>query len=207
MVRITKFISALLVIAFSIALVGCNSNSFDAVPPPIKEFPTPSTFTETEVIIGSLVIEKSFRGNKDGTNSLTLTTDYFGAKDFSVGEVGTVTYNVNDKVYQYRGTVTRVPQANAAGNGLLIVQHEEVPNAVVGARFPGKFSVITHKEDNCVMVAKSAIRLFDDEGNAVVFQINSSGMLVEKSVKVGLYNDQYYQILEGLSVGEKVVLK
>ena len=191
-------------IIFSILLLntGCVSSKFDVVPPPVKDFPTAIPYEETSVTLGVFTIEKSFRGNK-GRNILSVTSDVHTIKGFSVGEKGTVTYEYKGKIYKYDAVISSCP---TEGSGVFVATYSE-DTSFLPDSFPGKFSVIVYHEKNCLMIPKAAVMPVDENGNAVILQIDENGLLIEKNIVIGQSNDTHFQVLEGLTNGEKVVIR
>lgn len=192
------------VIIFSILLLntGCVSGKFEVIPPPIKDFPTPIAYEETAASLGTFTIEKSFRGNK-GNNILSVISDVQTIKGFSVGEKGTVTYEYKGKTYKYDAVITACP---TEGSGVFVASYTD-DTSFLPSSFPGKFSVVVFHKENCLMISKSAVMPIDENGNAVVLQLDKNGLLTEKNIVIGQSNDTHYQVLEGLTNGEKVVIR
>jgi hypothetical protein len=184
-------------------LCGCTGGEFDAVLPPINEFPTPAGYETTEVIIGNFVVEKSIRGNKQN-NGLQARIDPANVKDFHLNEKGYVVYDINGKIYKLDATITVFP--NGISNEFRAT-HDYVSSDIIPSNWPGKFNVVVFEQNDCKLLSKKAVSMFDDAGTAIVYVVDENGLLKEKSIKVGLSNDTYYQILEGVSVGEKVVIR
>ena len=152
--------------------------------------------------MGSFTIEKSFRGNK-GRNILSVTSDVHTIKGFSVGEKGTVTYEYKGKIYKYDAVISSCP---TEGSGVFVATYSE-DTSFLPDSFPGKFSVIVYHEKNCLMIPKAAVMPVDENGNAVILQIDENGLLIEKNIVIGQSNDTHFQVLEGLTNGEKVVIR
>ncbi|MBR2861045.1 MAG: efflux transporter periplasmic adaptor subunit, partial [Clostridia bacterium] len=92
------------------------------------------------------------------------------------------------------------------GLGKFYVDHG-ITSLRVPMGYPGKFWVVLLEEENTLMIKKSAVILLDNSGNALVHKVNKDGTLQEVQIKVGLNNAEYYQILSGISDGEKVVVR
>lgn len=181
---------------------GC-SGGFDVIEPPLNEFPVANEYELGEVVLGSFVVEKSFRGNfkYDGlytTNSMLVENGFYE------GEKGYVIYQYNNETIKLEATLVNAPESSS---GAFVAKHQAFYNDEIKYNWPGEFSIITFQQDNCILAPKNAVWLFDDEGNAMVYTINENEVLIEKQIKVGLSNGEYYQVIEGLTPGEKVVLK
>ncbi len=196
-----KNILFILMLVFLLCFSGCTSGNFDVIPPPVKEFATPVPYEEAEVFYGDFSIEKSFRGNKKG-NLLSVTSDAQTIKGFSLGEAGKVSYVYRGMTYELDAKIISCP---TEGSGNFIAEYDDSLN-FIPEEFPGKFSVITYKKENSLLVAKKAVLLLDENGNALVLQQDKHGILSEKKVVVGYSNENYYQIIDGINAGEKVVL-
>ncbi|MBE7091703.1 MAG: hypothetical protein E7365_00775 [Clostridiales bacterium] len=181
-------------------LCGC-SNNFEPIAPPVNEFPTYSEYKTTEVFIGDLKIEKSFRGNYKN-DGLYTTSGTLKEQGFFIGEKGYVSYEYNNEIITLEATLVE-NQSDIAGS--IYAQHKNLDNDLK-FNWPGKFFVITFEQSNCMLVSQNAVSLLDDEGNALVYSVNDDNLLVEKQIKVGYSNEKYYQVISGLNVGEKVVL-
>ena len=200
--KINKYFCISIILSLFIVSTGCVSNNFEVVAPPVKEFPTPVAYKETTVISGPFKIEKYFRGNK-GTNALTAMSDTLTIRGFKTGDKGVVTYVYNEKTYTFDAVLTACPEE---GYGLFMASYTD-ENNVIPDRFPGLFSIQTFYEENCLSIAKSAVLPIDDNGNAVVLQIDENGLLKEKHIVVGLSNDTHYHVISGIEAGEKVVIR
>ncbi len=200
--RISRYFCLILILSLFFLSTGCVSGEFEVIAPPVKDFPTPGEYKETTVISGPFTIEKSFRGNK-GTNVLTAMSDTVTIRNFTQGEKGVVTYEYNEKIYKFDAVLTSCPEK---GYGLFMATYTDDSN-VIPDRFPGLFSVLTFHDDNCLSIVKSAVLPIDDNGNAVVLQIDENGLLIEKNIVIGLSNDTHYHIISGIEAGEKVVIR
>ncbi len=190
------------ILTFIFVFSGCTSGKFEEVPPPVKEFATPVPYEETEIISGFFKIEKSFYGNKVG-NSLRVTSDAQTIKDFKIGDIGIISYVFEGSTYMFEGVMTSCP---LEGSGDFIATHDSDASKIPET-FPGRFSVVTYEKEDCTLIAKNAVLLLDDSGNACVLQIDEKGILQEKRIVVGYCNDTHYQVVSGINVGEKVVLR
>jgi HlyD family secretion protein len=67
-----------------------------------------------------------------------------------------------------------------------------------------KVEVLVGRAENAIVVPITVVA--NRGGQKICYVVNSQGSSVERSVKTGLFNDKYIQILEGLEIGEKVLL-
>lgn len=66
-------------------------------------------------------------------------------------------------------------------------------------------SIITNSRNDVLLVPNRA--LISQGGGKKVQVLNSSGVIEYRAVKIGLSNDQYTEIIEGIQEGEKVVVQ
>lgn len=195
---------AILCIIFSflfILQVGCSGNNFEAVAPPLNDFPMPTgDYPEVTLVIrGDFIEKKTLRVDKN-SNTEFIPSVSQEIKNFSVDEKGILEYNFRDKKYKVNAKIVN----NSDTGGFMIISEEslkDIPNGL-----SGEFSVITNEEKDCILVDKKAILLLDDN-SAMILKVDEKGVLFEKEIKVDRANDQYYKVLGGLEEGEKVVLR
>ena len=199
-----RFVTACLLITV-VWLTGCAGGTFKTVEPPLKEFPEAAEYTETEAFYDDLVISRNLKGGYKNGNTLVVNSRSASFPDFKQGDEGIVTYSVtvnnSEKTYTVAGALTSCPEG---GSGIFVVTHEELPN--VKDNYPGTFSVIERTIEHCLLLPRRAVTILNDEGDALVYFINETGTLSDKSVRVGATDGDYYEILSGISAGEKVVL-
>lgn len=201
--NIIKTITSIIGLLITIfVLCGCSGN-FKVIEPPLNEFPSPNKYELDEVILGDFTVEKTFRGNFK-YNGLYTSSTTLVESGFSAGEKGYVTYIYEGKTIKLEATLIEAPEISKS---TFIAKHETLHSGELKYNWPGEFSIVTFQQDNCILVPKDAVRLFDDNGNAIVYLINENEILTEKQIKVGPSNNKYYQVVEGLTPGEKVVVK
>ena len=181
---------------------GCVDNEFETVQPPIKEFPAPNEYELTEAFTGTLIVNKTFSGNKIGADTLFLQSDTRNNSGFYVGENGYVTYNKMGKSYTVEAKIVSCP---SEGTGEFIAKHE--PLNEVPEHFPGTFWTTVTQIDDCLMIDKHAVVLLDDDGSALIHKTDENGLLCDCEISVGICNSDYYQVLSGLSEGETAVMR
>lgn len=183
-------------------LCGCSGN-FKPVEPPINQFPVPEEYKVAEVILGSYIAEEGFRGNFKNDGLYSMDSSILTSK-FVAGQKGYVEYTVNDKIITVEATLTK-PSENSTA--YLVAKHNSIVDSQLKYNWPGRFYTIVSQKDNCILAPKNAVYLLDDDGNAFVCVVNENGVLIQKEIKVAESNTKYYVVLEGLTQGEKVVLK
>ena len=199
-----RLVTACLLITF-VWLTGCTGETFQTLEPPLRDYPEAEAYTETEAFYDTLVISRSLKGGYKSGNTLIVNSRSSSFPDFKPGDEGIVTYNVTvdgrETTYSVTGVLTSCPED---GNGLFIVTHEDIP--AVKDRYAGTFSVVERTIEHCLLLPRRAVTLLNDEGDALVYFINATGTLSDKTIRVGGTDGEYYEILLGLSAGEKVVL-
>ncbi len=198
-----KKIISFIYILILLTLCGCSVGEFKPIEPPINEFVVPQDYEVGEVILGDFIAEKSFRGNfkNDGLYSMEST---LLNGEFSVGEKGFVEYEVNNQIIKLEATLT-LPEDNSSA--FMVARHETPTETQLRFNWPGRFYIITYQKENCLLAPKNSVFLLDEEGSAFVCVESENGILKQKEIKVGESNNTYFHVLEGLSEGEKVVLK
>lgn len=202
MFRICKTILISILAFILLFQCGCANSKFEVVAPPVNDFPVAEEYEEAEVIQGNFIVEKNFRGNKKG-DKLIVTSDAQTIKGFTIGEKGIISYVDKGVTYEFEAEMVSCPQE---GSGDFVAQVISGDYSAIRDDFPGKFAVVVFKEENSLLLAKKAVFPID-ENNAIVLQLDEKGTLVEKNITIGQVNETYYQVLGGLNVGEKVVVR
>jgi len=105
----------------------------------------------------------------------------------------------------FEGTVYRIGVAVDPATRTAKVEIR-IPNSEMRLK-PGMFArmtIVLQERENAVVVPDSA--LIREQGNVYVFVANG-GKAHRREVKLGLLQSEYYEVLEGLSVGELVVTR
>lgn len=202
MKRTIKQILSLTFILILLTTCGCTGN-FKPVDPPINEYPVPEDYQVAEVILDSYIAEEGFRGNFKNDGLYSMDSSILTSK-FVAGQKGYVEYTVNDKIITVEATLTK-PSENSTA--YLVAKHSSIVDSQLKYNWPGRFYVIVNQKDNCILAPKNSVYHLDDDGNAFVCVVNEKGVLVQKEIKVAESNTKYYVVVEGLTQGEKVVLK
>ncbi len=197
-----KKIISLTFIFILLVLCGCTGN-FKPIEPPINEFPVPNDYQVAEIITGSFVAEKSFRGNFKYEGLYSMESSLLNG-EFKVGEKGIIEYEVDNKIIKVEATLA-LPQGNSSA--YMVARHNNQTDIGLKYNWPGRFYIVIYQKDNCILAPKNSVFLLDDSGNAFVCVEGENGILLQKEIKVGESNNKYYHVLEGLEAGEKVVLK
>jgi len=101
-----------------------------------------------------------------------------------------------------KGKVLSVPAVGSAARDKVAVVAPDAPSERLKVGRNGKVEVITQARQNALLVPASAVRTFG--GRKFVTVVNDSGRQ-EVAIKVGLENDQYVEVLEGIKEGDRVV--
>ena len=101
-------------------------------------------------------------------------------------------------------TATTVNTATAIYyNGLLDVPN---PDGLLRISMTAQVYVVLNEAKGVITIPSAAIQQVGRRGAASVRVVNAEGQAVKREVKVGIDNNVNAQILEGLAVGDKVVL-
>ena len=101
-------------------------------------------------------------------------------------------------------TATTVNTATAIYyNGLLDVPN---PDGLLRISMTAQVYVVLNEAKGVIMIPSAAIEAVGKRGPASVRVVNAEGKAVKREVKVGIDNNVSAQILDGLAVGDKVVL-
>lgn len=178
---------------------GCTKNNFEVVEPPINEFPVANEYIEVEVIKGKFVMTKSFSGVIQN-NRLIIDGTQQNAEIFKSGEKGTITFMEKGISYEVDALAMETTQ-----NGSFVVETIDtfmyMPDKV-----PAKFSVVTYQKDDSIIVPKNAVVVLD-KNNGIVLKVTENGILEEIEITVGQVNETHYEVIDGIGIGEKVVVR
>lgn len=202
MKRVLKRTISLFFIFVFFIVCGCTGN-FKPVVPPVNEFPVPEEYSVDEVIVGSFIVEKSFRGNFKDDGLYTMDSSAL-SDEFKVGTKGFVEYQIDNETVIVEATIT-LPASYYSS--YLVAKHNALTDDRLKYNWPGRFYVVVDQKENCLLVSKNAVYLLDESGAAFVCVEKENGVLVQKEIKVSESNNKYYVVVEGLTEGEKVVLK
>lgn len=197
-----QILSLTFVLILLITTCGCTGD-FLSVDPPVSEFPVPENYEVAEVILGTFIAEKGFRGNFKNDGLYSMDSSILNS-NYKVGEKGFVEYEVNNQIITVEATLA-LPSGNSSA--YLVAKHNTLTDSQLKYNWPGRFYIIVNKKDNCILAPKNSVYLLDDNGSAYVCVEKDNGVLIQKEIKVAESNVKYYVVLEGLTQGEKVVLK
>lgn len=116
--------------------------------------------------------------------------------------------------HEYSGTIDFV--SRVAGGGMMsenggtdiggtvkgrVLLDNPDENIFIGVS--AKAFIFVGEEKQTLVIPYEALNM-DIEGD-FVYVVNKENLIERKAVKVGIYSDEYYQVLEGLSEGDKVI--
>lgn len=107
----------------------------------------------------------------------------------------------------FSGRVERIyPTIDAASHTVNVEIH--VPNNYRTLR-PGMYSKVrlTFGKNRSIVIPDSAVQKQQGSGQRIVFVLGEGDVAVQRFVKLGRHFDSKYEVLEGLSEGEKVIVK
>lgn len=158
------------------------------------------------------------------TESQTLLTIIDGDKigvEFSISkdDLGSITNGQKARVVvsgqEYEGTVDFVSRvatldtamasgSNATSGGTIkgrILLDNPDENIYIGVS--AKAYIFVGKSENALTIPYEA--LCSDIDGDYVYVVNDENLIERKDVKIGIYSDEYYEVLEGISEGDKVI--
>lgn len=143
--------------------------------------------------------------NKIGVE-FSISKDDLGS--ISKGQKARVVISSNE----YEGTVeyiSRVATTDMASQSSTatikgrIVLDKPDENIYIGVS--AKVYIFVGESDDAIAIPYEALNT-DVEGD-FVYVVNKEGLIERKDVSLGIYSDEYYEILEGLAEGDKVITK
>ena len=113
---------------------------------------------------------------------------------------------IGDK--KYKGKVSRISQnaindASGKPKASIEISIKTDEDLIVGLE--SDVTVKLDKEENAVRIPTACVYTDDDGSYVYVIEGGSKGKVTKKYIKTGLADDDYTQISEGLSAGEKVI--
>ncbi|MBR5360343.1 MAG: HlyD family efflux transporter periplasmic adaptor subunit, partial [Lachnospiraceae bacterium] len=133
---------------------------------------------------------------------------YFKVNKYDIGELAvgqSARIKVNNK--EYTGKVTKIEQAvtedakGVPGVGVEITPDDPDEGFIIG--LDAKAYVLTMSEESVMQIPSMAVNS-DADGEFVY--VYKDGKAVKTAVSVGISNGEKIQILEGLKVGDEVIL-
>lgn len=169
-------------------------------------------------IIASVEIYKGALATESQTLITIIDGDKIGV-EFSIAkdDLGSVSIGQKARVVisgnEYEGTVdfisrvatsdAQLSSAQTSGGTIKgrIILDEPDENVYIGVS--AKAYIFIGKSENALTIPYEA--LCSDIDGDYVYVVNSENLIERKDVKVGIYSDEYYEVLEGISEGDKVI--
>ena len=129
----------------------------------------------------------------------------------SEGDIGAVplglavTVSIDSIGKSYTGYVTYVSPAMESSSGSYIVRLtlDETSGQLLGGMFARTEISVVQRKDTLFIPKDSLVTL---NGKSNVFVIKADGTVESRTVKAGLRNDQFVEIVEGLAAGDRVAV-
>lgn len=143
-----------------------------------------------------------FTVHNTGKLKVTLTVTKYDVQKLAEGQKAEITINGKG----YTGSVSRVSRiATANDSGAAVVEadvHIDNPDASIILGMEAKVSVQTAEESDVLIIPAAGVN-YSSEG--IFCYILADGMIEKREIETGLSDDEYVQVLSGLSEGDKVV--
>jgi HlyD family secretion protein len=152
---------------------------------------------------------------KDDQNLVVeLSLGKFDATKVKIGQTATITYGdktfqgevifINPAATSQGGSLSALSSGAASGESTLGVK-VSIQNPVgIIMDFEADVEILLEKKDNVIRIPIESI-IYKEQGKPMVF-VENAGFLEEKEVVLGLSSDNYLECLEGIKVGERIVL-
>lgn len=167
-------------------------------------------------IVASIDVVKGAYANETQTLVTIIDADKIGV-EFAVSkdDLGSVSNGQKVRVVisgnEYEGTVDFVSRvatidaqsANSAGGsikGRILIDNPD-ENIYIGVS--AKAYIFVGKSENALTIPYEA--LCSDIDGDYVYIVNSENLIERKNVTLGIYSDEYYEVLDGISEGDKVI--
>lgn len=137
---------------------------------------------------------------------IIISVDEYQISSIFVGKECTVTMTATGK--RYNAAVSSINYV-AATSSTLAYYSVEIPVDVQEGTYPGMQATVDFTEvaaANVTVLQKSALS-FDESNSAYVWKLNEAGEMEQCHVVIGAHNDNYVQILSGVSDGETIYLE
>jgi len=140
---------------------------------------------------------------------IEVSVDEIDIDQISVGQEVDITLDaLPDTIVT--GTIAEIaPTAATSGVGVvtyLVTINIEPEDVTLRPGMTANASIVVEEIDDVLKIPNWAVRLDRETGRAFVFRLRSDGSVEEVTVETGLRNDQFSQVLSGLSVGDVIVV-
>lgn len=172
---------------------------------------------EKNGIIASVEIYKGALANETQTLLTIIDGDQIGV-EFAIAkdDIGSVSLGQKARVVisgnEYEGTVDFISRVasndmqtsgNQTGGSIKgrILLNEPDENVYIG--ISAKAYIFIGKSENALTIPYEA--LCSDIDGDYVYIVNDEGLIERRDVKLGIYSDEYYEVLEGITEEDKVI--
>ncbi|MBQ8527326.1 MAG: efflux RND transporter periplasmic adaptor subunit [Lachnospiraceae bacterium] len=133
---------------------------------------------------------------------VTLSVTKYDMKKLAEGQTAVV--EINDR--EYAGSVSNISHiatTNASGASVVSVDiHIENPDEYIILGMEAKVSVQTAEENDILVIPSASVNYSSD---GIFCYVLADGIIEKREIETGISDDEYIQILSGLSEGDKVV--
>lgn len=135
--------------------------------------------------------------------SATFTVDSFTGKTFNA-RVSRISQT--DVTNSWNTNSSGSSASSASGNVVYyyVVLDVDDPENLLMPAMTARVEIVTSEKDDAMVVPISALKT-DSKGSYVVVKIDEQ-QTENRYVKTGIYSDEYVEILDGLSVGDKIAI-
>lgn len=167
-------------------------------------------------IVASIDVVKGAYANETQTLMTIIDADQIGVEfAISKDDLGSISNGQKVRVVisgnEYEGIVdfvsrvatTDMQSANSAGGsikGRILIENPD-ENIYIGVS--AKAYIFVGKSENALTIPYEA--LCSDIDGDYVYIVNSENLIERKDVTLGIYSDAYYEVLDGVSEGDKVI--
>ncbi|MDO5155279.1 MAG: efflux RND transporter periplasmic adaptor subunit [Eubacteriales bacterium] len=168
-------------------------------------------------IVASIDIVKGSYANETQTLFTIIDADKIGV-EFVISKDDLGSVNEGQKVrvvvsgHEYTGTIDFISRMASNGmtdggtagqiKGRILLDNPD-DDIYIGVN--AKTYIFVGKSEQTLTVPYSA--LCSDIDGDYVYVVNAENLIERKDVKIGIYSDEYYEILEGVAEGDKVITK
>jgi HlyD family secretion protein len=140
---------------------------------------------------------------------ITVSVDEIDIDEIALGQEVAVSVDALPDT-AVSGTITEIAPTSATSGGVVTyLVTINIDSAMADALRPGmsaNASIVVDEVDDVLIVPNWAIRLNRETGEAFVNLLQADGSIEEVVVETGLRNEQFSEVLAGLSSGDLVVL-
>lgn len=160
--------------------------------------------SEVAAVAGQTTAEGVQLFTVQNTNKLkvTLSVTKYDVQKLAVGQKAEITINEKD----YMGSVSkisRIASVNSSGTAVVDVEiHIDNPDDSIILGMEAKVSVQTAEETGILVIPSVGVNYSSD---GIFCYVLVDGMIEKREIETGISDEEYIQVLSGLSEGDKVV--